>query len=48
MLHYVTTYGAQNAIELDRIDLDKTVKLNSDRGISFVLRERPAQPPAPK
>jgi hypothetical protein len=48
MLHYVTTYGAQNAIELDRIDLDKTVKLNSDRGISFVLRERPTEPPAPK
>ena len=48
MLHYVTTYGRQNSIDLDRIDLDKTVKLNSDRGISFVLRERPTQPPAPK
>jgi hypothetical protein len=48
MFHYVTTYGGHNAIELDRIDLDKTVKLNSDRGVSFVLRERSTQPPAPK
>ena len=45
MLHYVTTYGRQNAIDLDRIDLDKTVKLNSSRGIPFVLSERPAPPP---
>ena len=48
MLHYVTNYGRQNAIELDRIDLDKTVKLNSDRGVPFVLRERPAASPAPQ
>ena len=46
MLHYITTYGRQNAIDLDRIDLDKTVKLNSGRGVPFVLSERPA-PPAP-
>ena len=48
MLHYITNYGRQNAVDLDRIDLDKTVKLNSDRGISFVLRERSTQPPTPK
>jgi hypothetical protein len=47
MLHYITTYGRQNAIDLDRIDLDKTVKLNSSRGIPFVLSERPASPAVP-
>lgn len=46
-LHYVTAYGRQNAVDLDLVDLEKTIKLNSDRGIPFVLRERPAQPPAP-
>jgi hypothetical protein len=36
-LHYTTTYGAQNSISLDRIDLAKTVQLNAERGIQFVL-----------
>lgn len=48
MLHYITTYGNQNAIDLDRLDLKKTVRLNSSRGIPFVLTERPAPPPAPQ
>jgi hypothetical protein len=46
-LGYVTTYQRQNAIDLDRLDLDKTVKLNSSRGIPFVLRERPAESTPP-
>ena len=45
-LGYVTTYGRQNTIDLDRLDLEKTVSLNSRRGIPFVLQER-ANPPAP-
>jgi hypothetical protein len=45
-LGYITTYGRQNAIDLDRLDLQKTVNLNSTRGIPFVLQER-AAPPAP-
>jgi len=36
-LHYSTTYGGQNSLELDRIDLEKTVQLNAERGIQFVL-----------
>ena len=28
-LGYVTTYGIEKTIDLDRLDLDKTVKLNS-------------------
>jgi hypothetical protein len=47
-LGYVTTYGNENAIDLDRLDLDKTVKLNSARGIPFVLNERPAPSTPPK
>lgn len=48
-LGYVTTYGRQNTIDLDRLDLQKTVSLNSARGIPFVLQERanPSAPTAP-
>ena len=47
-LGYVTTYGNQNTIDLDRLDFQKTVNLNSSRGIPFVLQERtnPPTPPA--
>ncbi len=48
-LGYVTTYGRQNTIDLDRLDLEKTVNLNSSRGVPFVLQERtnpvPTAPP---
>lgn len=47
-LGYVTTYDRQNTIDLDRLDLDKTVKLNSARGIPFVLTERPAPATPPQ
>jgi hypothetical protein len=36
-LHYTTTYGGQNSLELDRIDLEQTLQLNAERGIRFVL-----------
>lgn len=39
-LHYTTTYGGQNSVELDRIDPEKTVQLNAERGIQFVLRAK--------
>ncbi len=42
-LHYTTTYGGQNSLGLDRIDLEKTVQLNAERGIQFVMR--PKAPP---
>lgn len=42
-LHYTTTYGGQDSLGLDRIDLEKTVQLNAERGIQFVLR--PKTPP---
>ena len=39
-LHYTTTYGGQDSLGLDRIDLEKTVQLNAERGIQFVLRPK--------
>jgi len=37
-LHYTTTYGGQNSLPLERIDFEKTVQLNADRGVPFVVR----------
>jgi hypothetical protein len=41
-LHYVTTYGGQNSVPIQRIDFEKTASLNADRGVEFVLRPKPA------
>ena len=38
MLNYVTDYGARNAVPFDRIDIAKTVLLNSQRGVPFILQ----------
>jgi hypothetical protein len=35
-LHYTTTYGGQNSLPFERIDFEKTVQLNADRGVPFV------------
>ncbi len=37
-LHYTTTYGGQDSVPLERIDLEKTEQLNGDRGVLFVLQ----------
>ena len=39
-LHYTTTYGGQNSLPLEQIDLAKTTKLNADRGITFALHPK--------
>jgi hypothetical protein len=36
-LHYTTTYGGQDLIPLKRIDFEKTVRLNAERGVPFAL-----------
>jgi hypothetical protein len=36
-LHYTTTYGGRNSLPLERIDFERTVQLNADRGVPFVL-----------
>jgi len=42
-LHYTTTYGGQGSVPLERVDLEKTVQINTDRGVQFTLRA-PAAP----
>jgi hypothetical protein len=42
LLNYITDYGARNALPFDRIDMAKTVQLNSQRGVPFVLQTNPA------
>ncbi len=39
-LHYRTTYGGEDSIGLDRVDLEKTAQLNADRGVVFELRAK--------
>lgn len=34
-LHYVTDYGGENAVSLERIDFEKTVQLNAEKGLPF-------------
>lgn len=41
-LHYITSYGGENSLAIERVDLDQTVKLNWERGVEFVLRPRPS------
>ena len=40
-LHYVTNYGGENAIDLDTIDMQRTVDVNAKRGITITLRPAP-------
>ncbi len=41
-LRYITSYGGENSVPIDQIDLDQTVKLNWERGVEFVLRPKPS------
>ncbi len=40
-LHYVTSYGGEDSVPLAQIDFDRTVRLNAERGVEFVLRPGP-------
>jgi hypothetical protein len=40
-LHYVTSYGGENAISVDQLDLDRTVNENASRGVPFLSRQGP-------
>ena len=37
-LHYVTTYGGANAIDLEALDIQRTVDENAKSGVTFALR----------
>jgi hypothetical protein len=41
-LHYVTSYGGDNAVDESRLDLQRTVNENAARGVDFTLRPQPA------
>ncbi len=41
-LHYITSYGGENSVPIEEIDFDKTVQLNSESGVEFVLRPKPS------
>jgi hypothetical protein len=45
----VTSYGGQNAIELNQLDFQRTVDENASRSIELTLRPAPASaPPEPQ
>jgi hypothetical protein len=37
-LHYVTSYGGENAIDEAQLDLQRTVNENAARGVEFTLK----------
>jgi len=41
-LHYLPSYGGLSVLALDRIDLDRTIKINWANGVEFVLRPKPS------
>jgi hypothetical protein len=36
-LHYVTSYGGENSLSLEQVDVQHTVDVNSKRGVPFIL-----------
>lgn len=43
-LHYVTTYGGENSVPLERVDFTKTRQLNAELGMQFDLTKNPRNP----
>src|SRR6202050_4951834 len=41
-LHYVTSYGGDNAVDQSQVDLQRTVNENAARGVGFSLRPQPS------
>lgn len=41
-LHYVTSYGGENSVDANQLDLQRTVNENALHGITFTLRPTPA------
>jgi len=40
-LHYVTSYGGENSVDANQLDLQRTVNENASHGITFTLRPAP-------
>jgi hypothetical protein len=43
-VHYVTSYGGENALDESDLDLQKTVNENATQGLTFTLRPGPVVP----
>jgi hypothetical protein len=41
-LHYKTSYGGENSLDLNQLDIQRTVNANAARGVDFTLRPGPA------
>jgi hypothetical protein len=46
-LTYDTSYGAENSIDLEKLDLERTVNANAARGVPFTMKPKPSAQPAP-
>jgi hypothetical protein len=42
-LHYVTSYGGENSVDLNQLDLQHTVNENASHGVTFTLRPAPGE-----
>jgi hypothetical protein len=42
VLHYTVNYGGESTLNMDELDLQRTVNENARRGINFSLRPNPA------
>jgi hypothetical protein len=40
-LHYLVNYGGENTVEMDQVDLQRTVDENQKRGVKFWLKSNP-------
>jgi hypothetical protein len=45
-LHYITNYGGENSLDMNQLDLQRTVDENAQRGANFTLRPAPTAPAA--
>ncbi len=45
-LHYVTSYSTESVVDMDEVDLQRTVNENAKRGVTFTLKPNPNGPTA--
>jgi len=45
-LHYMTSYSTESLVDMDEVDLQRTVDENSKRGVTFTLKPAPNGPAA--
>jgi len=45
-LHYVTSYGGENTVDIKQVDVQHTVDVNAKRGVKFTLKPQASPPPS--